>query len=152
MFVLLYALWLILNGRITLEICLLGLLMTAAIYFFMCRFMNFSLKKDQKFMRSAGYGLAYFFVLLKEIFASNFRVMWIVIHKARPIVPAIKEVRIPLKSDLFRAILANSITITPGTITIKVEGDVFSVHCLSEEMIDGIESSLFVRLLKKLED
>jgi len=151
MFVLLYALWLILGGRITLEICLLGLLITAAIYFFMCRFMDFSLEKDKKFLRSAGYGLVYFFVLLKEIFAANFRVMWIVIHKARPIVPAIKEVRVDLKSDLCRAILANSITITPGTITIKVEENVFTVHCLSEEMIDGIESSLFVRLLKKME-
>ena len=48
-------------------------------------------------------------------------------------------------------IMANSITLTPGTITASVDGNTYTVHCLSREMIDGIESSTFVRLLQKLE-
>jgi len=151
MFFILFALWLILNGRITLEICLLGLAITALIYFFICKFMDFSIKKDLRLMRNAGYAMAYLAVLLKEIFLSNFRVMAIILFKRIPITPALTEVRIDLRSQMAKTILANSITLTPGTITVEVTGDVFVVHCLSAEMIEGIEDSTFVRLLKKME-
>jgi len=151
MFILLNALWLILNGRITLEIFLFGIALSALIYLFMCRFMDFSIKKDVRLMRNVGYGIAYIFVLLKEIFISNFRVMAIILFKRIPISPALTEVRIELKTQMAKTILANSITLTPGTITVKVEGDVFTVHCLSAEMIDGIEDSRFVKLLRRME-
>lgn len=151
MFVFLFALWLILNGRVTLEVCLLGLPITALIYFFVCRFMDFSVKKDLALMRRAGYLVAYGFVLLKEIFVSNFKVMAIILFKRIPITPAMTEVKIDLKTQMAKTLLANSITLTPGTITVKVEGDVFTVHCLSAEMLDGIEDSTFVKLLKKME-
>lgn len=151
MFIVLFGLWLILNGRITLEICLFGLAISAFIYLFICKFMDFSLKKDLRLMRNFGYAVAYFFVLLKEIFISNFKVMAIVLFKRIPITPALTEVRVELKSQITKTILANSITLTPGTITVKVEDDVFTVHCLSAELIEGIEDSTFVRLLKKME-
>lgn len=151
MFILLFGLWLILNGRVTLEICLFGVAICALIYLFMCKFMDFSPKKDLRLMRNFGYAVLYFFVLLKEIFVSNFKVMMIVLFKKIPITPALTEVRVDLRSKITKTILANSITLTPGTITIKVEGDVFTVHCLSAEMIEGIEDSHFVRLLKKME-
>ncbi len=151
MFIMLFGLWLILNGRITLEICLFGLALSGLIYLFMCRFMDFSVKKDMRLMRNVGYAVAYFFVLLKEIFVSNFKVMMIVLFKRIPITPTLTEVRVDLRSRITRTILANSITLTPGTITVKVEEDVFTVHCLSGEMIEGIEDSHFVRLLRKME-
>ena len=68
MFILLFALWIILNGRVTLEIILFGLAICALVYLFMCKFMKFSIKKDLRLMRNIGYGIVYFFVLLKEIF------------------------------------------------------------------------------------
>jgi len=151
MFFVLFALWLVLNGRITLEICLFGVGICALVYLFMCRFMGYSIKKDVKLMRNTGYGIVYFFVLLKEIFVSNFKVMAIIVNKKIPITPAMTEVRIDLKSQLAKTVLANSITLTPGTITVKVQGDVFVVHCLSAEMIEGIEDSLFMKLLKRME-
>ena len=60
MFLLLFALWLILNGRITLEVCIFGVVICALIYLFMCKFMNFSIKKDLRLMRNIGYGIVYF--------------------------------------------------------------------------------------------
>ena len=151
MFILLFALWIILNGRVTLEIILFGLAICALVYLFMCKFMKFSIKKDLRLMRNIGYGIVYFFVLLKEIFLSNLRVMRIVLCKKVPMTPAVREVRIPLKSSAAKAVLANSISITPGTITVKIDGDIFTVHCLSEEMIDGIETSQFTQLLINME-
>jgi len=150
MFILLFLLWLILNGRITLEILIFGFGISALIYLFMCKFMRFSIKKDLRLMRNVGYGIAYFFVLLKEIFISNFKVMAIILFKRIPITPAITEVRVDLEDKVSKVILANSITLTPGTITVKIEGNVFTVHCLSAELIEGIEDSQFVKILKKM--
>ena len=48
-------------------------------------------------------------------------------------------------------ILANSITLTPGTITVSLEGNDFYVHCLDKEFAEGIDSSAFVELLQKME-
>ncbi|MBQ8547563.1 MAG: Na+/H+ antiporter subunit E, partial [Lachnospiraceae bacterium] len=56
-----------------------------------------------------------------------------------------------LKTDLARTVLANSITLTPGTITVELTEDEFKVHCLDKEMAEGIEDSVFVRLLLKME-
>ena len=151
MFILLFALWIILNGKITLEICLFGLVICLLIYLFMCKFMEFSIKKDLRLMRNVGFGIVYFFVLLKEIFVSNIKVISIVLFKKIPITPGIVEVKVNLKSRTAKAILANSISITPGTITIKIDEDVFTVHCLDIDMIDGIENSTFVKLLTKME-
>lgn len=45
MSVLIFAVWLILNGKITVEICLFGLGISAALFSFMCRYMDYSIKK-----------------------------------------------------------------------------------------------------------
>ena len=48
-------------------------------------------------------------------------------------------------------VLANSITLTPGTITVNLEGNEFYVHCLDKEFAEGMEQSIFVELLEKME-
>ena len=47
--------------------------------------------------------------------------------------------------------LANSITLTPGTITIKLEGSELVVHALDVELVEGIDESVFVKMLRKME-
>ena len=57
-----------------------------------------------------------------------------------------------LKKNVSKALLANSITLTPGTITATVKGDVFYVHALDRDFGKGIENCGFVKRLKKLEE
>ena len=57
-----------------------------------------------------------------------------------------------LKTGTAKMLLANSITLTPGTITVSVEGNRFCVHCLDRELADGVEDSVFVELLKEMEE
>ena len=64
MFMILYCFWLILNGRITLEICLLGLPLCAAVFLFCIKFLDYSLKKELKIYKSVPFLLKYFAVLL----------------------------------------------------------------------------------------
>lgn len=151
MFIVLFLVWLILNGKITFEIIWMGLLITAMIYAFMCKFMDFSFKKDIKLCKRALLGIAYVFVLLWEILKANLTVINIILNKRRPIKQSIRYFNTSLKSKMAKVILANSITLTPGTITVSVDDDRFCVHCLSSELLDGIETSSFVKLLEKME-
>ena len=66
--------------------------------------------------------------------------------------PVIVHVHTDLKSETARVILANSITLTPGTITVSLTGDQLLVHCLDRSLSEGMEDSVFVRLLQKMEE
>ena len=65
--------------------------------------------------------------------------------------PVLAEFHSGLPTDLQNVLLANSITLTPGTFTVVQDGDRFVVHCLRAEYADGIEDSVFVRLLARLD-
>lgn len=151
MAILLFLIWLVLNGHVTLEITLLGLGISAAIFSFMLVFTEYSWELDQKFLRNLVYLVPYFFVLVWEIIKANLVVARCVLNRNIPLQKTLTTVEVELKSDLTRMLLANSITLTPGTITVKVEGNRFTVHCLSRELLDGIENGAFVRLLRKME-
>ena len=147
----LFLIWLILNGKITLEIVLLGLGIGAAIYCFMLVFTEYSWETDRRLMRASVLLVPYFFVLVWEIIKANIAVARMILNRRIPAQKPLATVEIPLKTGLARMLLANSITLTPGTITVQVDGDRFTVHCLSREMLDGIEDGVFVRLLRKME-
>ena len=56
-----------------------------------------------------------------------------------------------MKTTMGKAFLANAITLTPGTITVTLEGSEYVVHCLDESLAEGIDTSVFVDLLSELE-
>ena len=151
MLILLFILWFVLNGRITLEVTLWGVGVTALIYFFLCKFTAFSVKKDIKLCRNFFLIIAYFGVLLKEIFVSNFNIVKVILRPKMTPVPEIVHIYIDIKSDFLKTMLANSITLTPGTITVDLEGNHFTVYSLDKSMIDGFENSTLVKLARKME-
>jgi multicomponent Na+:H+ antiporter subunit E len=59
---------------------------------------------------------------------ANFDVAYRVLHPGMPIKPGIVKVRTTLRSDFARTLLANSITMTPGTITVDIIGDDMYIH------------------------
>ena len=66
-----------------------------------------------------------------QVVLSGLEVAWVVLHPKMPISPCIIQFETPLPHELARLTLANSITLTPGTITLDVEGDTFVVHALT---------------------
>lgn len=151
MYVIFFLLWIIFNGRITTEIVIFGLVISAALYWFICKFMDFSPKREIRFLKKGGYLLQYLYHLIKEIIMANFVTMKLICSAGRVVEPVLIEFETHFKSDSSRFLLANSITLTPGTITVAVEGDKFIVHCLDRTLAEGIESSVFVKLLEKIE-
>ena len=151
MYLLIFGLWLVFNGRVTLEIVLLGLVLTAALALFLAKFLNYHPRDNLRTIRLLVLGVAYAFVLIREVIKANFVMLNIIFDSNVPVHQTLVTFDVDLKTDFCRMLLANSITLTPGTITVATEGNRYMVHCLSEEMIQGIENGCFMRLLWKME-
>ena len=126
-----FVLWLVFNGRITLEIVLLGLLFTAVFALFLAKFLDYRPKDNVRTLRRVVLGVIYVAVLIREIVKSNFVMLNIIFDKEVPVKQTLVTFDVDLKTDFCRMMLANSITLTPGTITVNTDGNRFTVHCLS---------------------
>ena len=102
-------------------------------------------------MRRSVSFLYYTGVLIVEIIKSNLQVMHLTLTDREIVEPVIISYRTRLRSKLGRVILANSITLTPGTITISLEEDELVIHCLDKTIAEGIENSTFEQLLERME-
>lgn len=151
MFILILLLWILFNGQLTLEIFLFGLLFASVLYAFICKFFSFSPKKDLALLKKALYVLEYLLVLFIEIIKANVVAGKMILSSRYEIEPAVVKFTTPLKSERARVILANSITLTPGTITVRLQFDEFTVHCLDKSLAKGLNSSIFVKLLMRME-
>ncbi len=71
MFFLFFFVWIILNGRITVEIVIFGLILSAVLFYFICRFMDYSMKKELMLFHLIPLFFQYFYVLIQEIVKAN---------------------------------------------------------------------------------
>ncbi|MCR5324674.1 MAG: Na+/H+ antiporter subunit E [Lachnospiraceae bacterium] len=152
MFLFLIFLWIIFNGRFTWEILIFGILISGAVCLFINRFFGYSFKKEFRILKLIPDLFVYICVLLIEIIKANFTVMKLIIFKPKSIEPTVVHFHTDLKSRLARVLLANSITLTPGTITSSMHEDEFYVHCLDKHLSEGITDSVFVKRLRRMEE
>lgn len=82
--------------------------------------------------------IAYCFYLLYQILLANLDVVYRVWHPRMPIDPWIMEHKSVLTSDGGKTALANSITLTPGTLTIDIAGDKYTIHALVPKAASSI--------------
>jgi len=78
--------------------------------------------------KSIIYSIIYIYVFLRELVKSNIDVALRVINPKLPINPGIVKVKTKLKSKIGRIMLANSITLTPGTLTVETKGEYYYIH------------------------
>ena len=151
MFWILLILWFIFNGRITLEVTLFGVVICGWLYRFMTKHMDYSLKRDRKLIPMIPGLIRYAVILVSEIVKSNIAVIKGILSPGLEIEPVFHTFHTDLKTELAQVALANSITLTPGTYTIGLENGEYLIHALDEGFVDGIEDSVFVKELRKLE-
>jgi multicomponent Na+:H+ antiporter subunit E len=75
--------------------------------------------------------LIYVPVFFWEMLKANFDVAYRVIHPRMPIRPGIVAIKTELKSDIGKLFLANSITLTPGTLTLEIQGEYLFIHWIN---------------------
>ncbi len=89
------------------------------------------------------FSVIYLVVLFKEIILANIDVAYRIIHPRMPIKPGVVMIKTELKQDIAKLILANSITLTPGTFTLDIKGDTLLIHWInvrSEETGEATEA------------
>lgn len=94
----------------------------------------------------------YIIWMLKEIIKSNIEVVRCIYQRQPAIEPSVFKVLASQKSDLFRVLYANSITMTPGTITLEVEDDEFTIHALTRSSREGVETGEMDQRVRRFEN
>ena len=99
--------------------------------------------------------IIYLAVFIWECIKANFDVAYRVLHPRMPIKPGIVKVRTTLKSEFAKMLLANSITMTPGTLTVDIIGDDFYIHWIyvrsqDPEVYTGMIIGAFEKYIKKI--
>ncbi len=93
----------------------------------------------------------YVWRLVVEIVKANLIVARIVLQPKMPISPHFVIVKTELKHDLSRVVYANSITLTPGTISVSLTGDTLVVHALTKEAAEGVPGWDIEKRVQRLE-
>lgn len=151
MLLLFFCVWIIFNGTMTAEIAVIGAVIVLLMFTFICRFMDYSLRQEILLYKKSICLMHYILILGMEIMKANMAVIRLITSNSEVVEPVMVRVHTNLKSNFCRVLLANSITLTPGTITVSLDGDEYVVHCLDKSLSEGMEESVFVRMLEKLE-
>ena len=152
--VLLMAAWLLFNGKVTLELVLVGVVLVAAVYGGCCVLLGFSWKKELRLWKKLPRVLAYLALLVWEVLLANLQVIRLILSPNRKEHTRHRLIWFPapVKSGVGQVILANSITLTPGTITVSTPEGRFCVHALDEQFAHGLDQSRFVKAIRAMEE
>ncbi|MDE2980996.1 MAG: Na+/H+ antiporter subunit E [Gemmatimonadota bacterium] len=145
----LFALWLVLSWHFTPLFLFFGVV-TCSIAVLVVTRMGI-LDRESLPLHLAWRAATYVPWLVWEIFKSNVRVARIILSPRIRVDPSIVHFRASQRTDLGRFIYANSITLTPGTVTTGIVGDDFEVHAIVQEEIDGSEENIMNRRVAQLE-
>ncbi len=98
-----------------------------------------------------GWKLAFYFLwMIGQIFLANLAVLRLALAPGaiREINPSIVHFKTGLKSEFAKFLLANSITLTPGTVTIKIIGNDFYVHAINDAAAAGLDGKMEQRIAR----
>ncbi|MGM0408555.1 MAG: Na+/H+ antiporter subunit E [Bacteroidota bacterium] len=153
-FIISFILWLLLSFNLTPSNIIVGViasLITTII------FGKYFIKDVIPFLQPQRYFwlVVYLFIFIWECIKANFDVAYRVLHPAMPIKPGIVKVKLNLKSNIAKTILANSITMTPGTISVDIIDDIIYVHWIyvsseDPEVYSQKISGRFEKYIKKI--
>ena len=147
-YVLLFAFWLILSGRFEAKYIVIGVLSAGLVTYFTNDLFHFALSygerveaKTRLVLLQLWRFLAYLPWLLSRIIMANIQVAYLVLHPKMPIDPGLLVFRTRMRKGIAQVTLANSITLTPGTITTSLENGQYIIHTLKRSLAGELESA-----------
>jgi multicomponent Na+:H+ antiporter subunit E len=139
--IILFAFWIVLTATVALHDLVLGAICSAFVAVLTVALLGRAL--DPRITPMVLLRLPWFILrLIWEIIKANYDVAKIILSPRLPIDPRIVEYHTYLSGDLPRTVFSDSITLTPGTVTVDLSDDVLRVHCLCpyhEEGLSGLE-------------
>jgi multicomponent Na+:H+ antiporter subunit E len=154
LFILSLIFWLLLTFKLTVPNIIVGSVASIICSLFFGRFFITNVYKLLQPKRYFWF-VIYLFVFTWECLKANLDVAYRVLHPAMPIRPGIVKVKTSLKSDMAKMLLANSITMTPGTISVDIIDDYLYVHWIyisseDPEVYTGIITGAFEKYIKRI--
>lgn len=152
-FISLMLFWTIMSGFLDLIHLSMGVVTVSGILM-----LNYKLKShrffdddmdDMKQLR-IGRAIYYLFWMIYQIVIAGFHVVGVILKPSMPVQTTMLRFKTDLPSSHAKMILGNSITLTPGTLTVDIEGDYFTVHALTTHSYQGITNDEMPRQVLKL--
>ncbi len=132
--------WVIANGTLATDVLIAGAVICAAIALAFATF-----ARVYSFIswtpKAVFYYLLYLAVFLIELTKANLNVMRLVFSPRIEIEPGIVEIKTELKSPIGRMALANSITLTPGTLVVDIKDDSLFIHWINVSATDPVAAT-----------
>jgi len=143
--------WILLSGKFDLFHLTLGVISSALVSFLSADLLMYEQGKNR--LSTGLRFLMYLPWLLYQIVLSTLHVTFLALHPKMKdqIDPTIVTFKTKLKTNIAKVALANSITLTPGTITIRIEDEIFYVHAISRKAAAGLPGEMEERLAKVFE-
>ncbi|MBR6801205.1 MAG: Na+/H+ antiporter subunit E [Eubacteriaceae bacterium] len=141
----------VISGKFTVEIGLVFGGVSIVVFLFCKKYLGYSIKKEKIILRNTFIAIEYLWCVFKNLILSNISVIKLIYAKKNLTHPYLVSFSSGISSDFLNMILANSISLTPGTITVDQSGQKFIIHCIEKSLADGIENSDFIRILRKME-
>jgi len=154
LFILSLIFWLLLTFKLTFPNIIVGSVASVICSLFFGRFF---IRNVNKLLQPHRYFwfIVYLFVFIWECIKANIDVAYRVLHPAMPIRPGIVKVKTELKSDMAKMLLANSITMTPGTISVDIIDDTLFIHWIyirseDPEVYTSLITGPFEKYIKRI--
>ncbi len=153
-FIIYFIIWLLLTWSLKFQEVMVGIVVA-----FIVTLLTRDLFPDEmiKFLNPVRFfwAIIYLPYLIFYIILANFDVAYRVLNPNLPILPGIVKVKTTLKSELAKTILANSITLTPGTLTVEIDEDDYYIHWIYISTEDPEEQrkiiiGRFERMLRRI--
>ncbi len=152
LFLSLFGFWMIVSARIETASLLIGIIFS----YLVCLANNDSFRTTSKekvvslkVIRMFG---MYLLMLVVEVVKSNIEVARIVLSKKMDINPKLVRVETKIKQDFFKVLYGNTITLTPGTLTLDLEEDQYVVHALTDKAAGDLSGSKMEKYIIEIEE
>tara|TARA_B100000131_G_C17965111_1_gene552032 strand:- start:430 stop:912 length:483 start_codon:yes stop_codon:yes gene_type:complete len=145
-----FAFWIFLSGKFSLILLLSGLISSLLVSYMSNDLLIGNSDIRLGFIRTIKF-IRFLPWLLWQVVLANIDLALRTLHPKMPINPILINIKNDLKSDLGMVILANSITLTPGTVTIDVNKNEFLVHVISEKAAQSLISGEMQMRVKEIE-
>ena len=149
----LFATWMVLNGSWSLEVVGTGVLVCGAVYAVYCRILHGAPGRELRMWRRAPGAFLYLWYLVWQVAAANLQVMRLILFPGRRTGGGrLVTLKGEVSTRTGRLILANSITLTPGTVTAGLSEKGLCVYAMDARFAEDLRDSGFARRLRRMEE
>ncbi len=151
-YLLLFGFWMVLSPKNSQQSIFIGLVMSGLVVLYSKDILFDHHEMPLYHMKPLLNMIHFIGILLIEIVKANIDVARIVLDPALPIQPQFIRVPMMLKNDMNKVIYGNSVTLTPGTLTVDITDNAFIIHALTKEAAMAMDDSFIEKWVVRQEE